>query len=317
MTDGRCKFGPRAKREMIERWSAGESARSIARSMSCSPMTVTAARDRWLAATPSERETGAWCWPRRPVPKSCPWKLPADVEQQICQARARTNLGPMRLAAICGRHRSTIGRVLVRHGMSRRPKAPRQTFRRFEWSQPGALIHIDAFTIAKFDQPGHWATGDRTRRSRQVGKTVVIALLDDHSRVVYHELHNSENAINCAKVLCRGAVWMREQGLGPVEAVMSDNAKAYTSNAFQHELSQLGARHILIPPYTPRWNGKIERFFRTLNDEWARGRIWPNSTSRDRALSSWMRYYNRRRPHSAAGGRAPITRVQQVREQDT
>ena len=90
-----------------------------------------------------------------------------------------------------------------------------------------------------------------------------------------------------------------------------------TSTAFTCLLDQLGARQILTPPYTPRWNGKIERFFGTARREWSHSRIWPESTTRDRALASFMRFYNRRRPHSAAGGRAPITRVQQVRGQDT
>ena len=91
---------------------------------------------------------------------------------------------------------------------------------------------------------------------------------------------------------------------------MSDNAKCYaTSHDFRDALAELGARHILIPPRTPRWNGKIERFFRTLDTEWAHSRIWANSRQRDRALSSFIRFYNRRRPHTAAGGRAPLTRV--------
>jgi transposase InsO family protein len=98
---------------------------------------------------------------------------------------------------------------------------------------------------------------------------------------------------------------------------MSDNAKCYScSHAFRATLNELGARHILIPPYTPRWNGKIERFFQTLDTEWAHARTWPDSTTRDRGLQSFIRFYNRRRPHSAAGGRPPITRVQQVRGQD-
>ncbi len=109
---------------------------------------------------------------------------------------------------------------------------------------------------------------------------------------------------------------MREQGLGPLEAVLSDNAKCYTGHQFARTLSELDARHIRIPPYTPRWNGKLERFFGTLEDEWAHGRTWPDSTTRDRALSSFIRYFNRWRPHSAAGGRPPITRVQQDRRQD-
>jgi hypothetical protein len=97
-----------------------------------------------------------------------------------------------------------------------------------------------------------------------------------------------------------------------------DNAKCYaTSFDFRATLTELEARHILIPPYTPRWNGKIERFFRTLDTEWARSRVWAHSTQRDRALSSFIRYYNRRRPHSACSGRPPITRVQHLRGQDS
>ena len=115
--------------------------------------------------------------------------------------------------------------------------------------------------------------------------------------------------------LKRAAVWMREQGCGPVRAVMSDNHEAYTSHLFGQTLGELGARPILIPPYTPRWNGKIEQFFDTARREWSHSRTWPDSTTRDRALPSFLRFHNRRRPHSAAGGRAPITRVQHVRGQ--
>jgi transposase InsO family protein len=97
---------------------------------------------------------------------------------------------------------------------------------------------------------------------------------------------------------------------------MSDNARCYSvSHEFRDTLAELGARHILIPPRTPRWNGKIERFFKTLDTEWAHGRVWASSRERDRAMSSFIRYYNRRRPHTAANGLAPITRVHHLRRQ--
>jgi transposase InsO family protein len=145
----------------------------------------------------------------------------------------------------------------------------------------------------------------------------VIGVEDDHARLAYCELHSAENAANVSATLRRAAEWFLEQGCSPVQAVMSDNAKCYSrSHAFRATLDELGARHILIPPYTPRWNGKIERFFQTLDTEWAHARTWPDSTTRDRGLQSFIRFYNRRRPHSAAGGRPPITRVQQVRGQD-
>ncbi len=227
----------------------------------------------------------------------------------------------MRLAVLCGgRHRSSIGKVLRRHGVSQRPKQPRQSSRRYEWAEAGALLHIDALRLAKFDRPGHWATGYRAEehKTRNAGETVVIGVIDDHTRLAYCELHSAENAQTVSVTLQRAVVWFAEQGCGPVQAVMSDNAKCYaTSHLFGDTLAELDARHILIPPYTPRWNGKIERFFGTLDSEWAHGRVWPDSTTRDGALSWFLRFYNRRRPHSAAGGRPPITRVHQVREQDT
>lgn len=227
--------------------------------------------------------------------------------------RARPDgLGEMRLVVLCGgRHRSSIGKVLRRHGVSRLPRSPRESFRRYEWAQPGALLHMDALRLAKFDRPGHWATNDRSRRTRYTkGDTVVIGVIDDHTRLAYCELHSAENAINAAATLRRAAAWFAEQGCGPVEAVMTDNAKCYAqSHAFAAALTELHAKHILIPPFTPRWNGKIERFFLTARREWSHGRTWHSSRQRDRALSSFLRFYNRQRPHSAANGRAPITRV--------
>jgi transposase InsO family protein len=289
--------------------------------MGCSPTTVCTARDRWLEADAAQRASGAWCAPRRPVPRSCPWALDPEDERAILDARDKTNWGPMRLTFLTGRHRSTCWKVLRRHGRSRRRRArERPSTRRYEWAEAGALLHIDAYEAPKFDRPGHWATGRRgeEHKTRRAGKTVVVGVVDDHTRLAYCELHAAENALNVSACLRRASAWMRDQGCGPVRAVMSDNAKCYaTSHAFRDALAELGARHILIPPYTPRWNGKVERFFGTLDAEWAHGRVWPCSSERDRALSSFLRFYNHRRPHSAAGGRPPISRVQQVREQDT
>jgi transposase InsO family protein len=246
--------------------------------------------------------------------------LSAEAEQRILQARARTNLGPARLAGLVGYRRSTIWKVLRRHGCSQRRRSPaRQTSRRFEWAQPGALLHIDTMQLPKFERPGHWATGGQRSeeiRNRGAGTVYVVSVIDDHSRLAYCELHSAEDRWSTTATLRRAAAWMTEQGCGPIEAVMSDNHKAYTSHHFQALLAELGARHIPTPPYTPRWNGKVERFHRTLNDEWARTRVWPTSRDRDRALASFLRYYNRRRPHTSLGDRPPISRVHQDRRQD-
>jgi transposase InsO family protein len=320
MTDRRCRFGLAARIEMVRRREAGESLRQIARSLACSPSSVKTMCDRFAQASEAERTDFSCLLPRRPVPKSCPWALSAEAEQRILTAREKRNWGPMRLTMITGDHRCTIWKVLKRHGVSQRRKTQhlKATGRRYEWAQPGALLHMDAYSAAKFDQPGHWATGDRSQRSEGAGKTVVVGVIDDHTRLFYGELHSAENRFTVAATLRRAAAWFGEQGCGPVQAVMTDNAKCYSvTQEFRDVLADIGARHILTPPYTPRWNGKIERFWQTLDTEWAHGRVWPNSTQRDRALTSFIRYYNRYRPHSAAGGRPPITRVQQVRKQDT
>jgi transposase InsO family protein len=312
MTDRRCRFGLAAKIEMIRRCEKGESLRQIARSMACSPTTVKTAWDRWQTAPAQQRADFSCLLPRRPIPRTCPWSLSAEDEQQILDARARTGWGEMRLTVLCGgRHRSSIGKVLRRHGVSRLPRSPRQSSRRYEWAEAGALLHFDALRLPKFDRPGHWATGQRNERdrTRQAGTTYVLGVVDDHTRLAYCELDSSESAETVTATLRRAVEWFVEQGCGPVQAVMSDNHKAYTSHKFTELLADLGAKQILSPAYTPRWNGKIERFFLTAKREWSHGRIWQSSRQRDRALSSFLRYYNRQRPHSAADGRPPITRV--------
>jgi len=321
MEDRRCKLGLAGRLELVQLIEAGSTLRAAAAAVNVAPATAHRWWHRWREASEGERASRACLSTRRPVPGSCPWALTGEQEQAILDARAKTNWGPMRLTFLTGRHRSTIWKVLARHGCSqRRRSAPRQTSRRYEWTEAGALLHIDGFELPKFDVPGHWATGQRAEehKTRNAGKTIVIGVIDDHTRLAYCELHGAENAITVSATLRRAATWFNEQGCGPVQAVMSDNAKCYsTSFAFRDTLADLGARQILIPPYTPRWNGKIERFFGTLDTEWAHGRVWPNSTTRDRALASFLRFYNRRRPHSAARGRPPITRVHQLRGQDS
>lgn len=321
MEDRRCKLGLAGRLELVRLIEQGASLRCAARALGVAPATAHRWWHRWQQAAEEQRTSRACLQARRPVPHSCPWALSEEQEREILSARARTNWGPMRLTYLTGRQRSTIWKVLHRHGCSRRRRAStRQSSRRYEWSEAGALLHIDAFQAPKFSVPGHWATGQRAERhkTRKAGKTVVIGVIDDHTRLAYCELHCAENASNVAVTLRRAVSWFSEQGCGPVQAVMSDNAKCYSQSIlFAEALEQLGARHILTPPYTPRWNGKIERFFGTLDSEWAHGRVWSNSAERDRALSSFMRFYNRRRPHSAAGGQPPISRVQQVRGQDS
>lgn len=321
MEDARCKLGLAGRLALVRRIEAGETLRAAAAASNVSPATAHRWWHRWQQASDAERRSRACLGARPPVPRSCPWRLAPVEEQRILEARRRTNWGPARLAGLVGYRRSTIHKVLARHGCSRRRRAEeRQSFRRYEWSQPGALLHQDTKRLQRFELPGHWATGDRREiaRNRDSGYVYAHCVIDDASRLAYVELHSADSGDAAAATLMRAAAWMRDQGAGPIEAVMTDNAFVYRhSRAYHQVLAQLGARHIFTPPYTPRWNGKVERFIRTLDDEWADGRVWPNSTQRDRGLPSWLRYYNRRRPHTSLGDRPPITRVHQDRGQDS
>lgn len=274
---------------------------------------------RWRAASDAERASLACLATRSSRPHSCPWALTVEQQRRILQARERTNYGPARLAGIVGFSRGTIWKVLKRHGVSRRRGAVRQSYRRYEWAQPGALLHQDTKRLQRFAVAGHWATGERTARTRNRGAGYVYAhcVVDDHTRLAYVELHSADTAQAATATLERAIAWMRDQGCGPIQALMTDNAMVYRHNRSLRELlAAHGAQHIRTPPYTPRWNGKVERFIQTLDTEWAHGRVWPDSTSRDRALRSFLRYYNRRRPHTSLGDRPPISRVHQDRGQN-
>jgi transposase InsO family protein len=318
--DGRCKLGVGGRLQLIRLIESGCSLRSAAAQSAVSPATAHRWWHRWSEASEAERASRACLGARRPVPRSCPWRLDEAAERRILDARARTNYGPARLAGLVGYRRSTVWKVLARHGVSRRRRTPRErSFRRYEWAQPGALLHMDTKRLQRFHTAGHWATGDRTEIARNRGAGYVYAhcVVDDRSRLAYVELHGADSGQAAAVTLRRAAAWMREQGAGPTEAVMTDNAFVYRhSRQFRAVLDALGARHIRTPPYTPRWNGKAERFIGTLDDEWAHGQVWPDSTRRDRGLASWLRYYNRRRPHTSLADRPPISRVHQDRGHD-
>jgi transposase InsO family protein len=313
--DRRCKLGLAGRLELVRLIEGGCSLRTAAAKSSVSPATAHRWWHRWQQASAAERTSLSCLRTRSSRPRSCPWALSAEAEQVILEARARTNLGPARLAGVVRRPRSTIWKVLWRHGVSRRRRsAPRQSYRRYEWAQPGALLHMDTKHLARFAQPGHWAHGDRSGHGHHgPGTSYAHCVVDDHTRLAYVELHGADSAAAAAATLRRAITWFGEQGCGPVEAVMTDNALIYRrSRAFAAVLAEHHARHILIPPFTPRWNGKVERFIQTLDQEWAKSQTWPNHHARDRALTSFLRYYNRRRPHTSLGDRPPISRVHHV-----
>ncbi|HUJ92754.1 MAG TPA: IS481 family transposase [Gaiellaceae bacterium] len=305
-----AKLGLAGRYALVGAIEEGLSLRAAAAAFGVSPATAHRWWHRWLDGDRCRASLGD----RSSRPRRSPRQLSALQEEPILTARRQTGYGPARLAWIVGRARSTIWKVLHRHGLSRLPRPPLAPPRRYEWSRPGALLHVDVKRLVRFEQPGHRVTGDRQRRSRRVGFDYLHCVVDDNSRYAYVELHPREDADTAARVLERALAHLAELDIEPGEAVMSDNALIYTrGDRFQATLAAHGLRHITTPPYTPRWNGKAERFIQTLQHEWAYVRVWPDSSSRARALQSFLRYYNRRRPHGSLDGHPPISRIHNVR----
>ena len=183
---------------------------------------------------------------------------------------------------------------------------------------------MDTSRYARFLRPGHRVTGDRSQRSRnwmrpetRVGYDYAHAIVDDHSRLAYVELHDDEKAATVTGFLERALAAFAEHGI-QVRRLMTDNGFSYVKNRSLRELlAEHGIRHLFIRPRRPQTNGKVERFQQTLKREWGLGRIYRSSDHRAAALSHWLHYYNERRSHSSLGGRPPISRVHNVPRQDT
>jgi transposase InsO family protein len=311
-----AKLGLAGRRELVLAIEGGMTLRQAAARFSVSPATAHRWWHRWLEGDRSPLALAD----RSSRPHRQPRRLTASEEEPILRARRETNLGPGRLAGIVRRARSTIWKVLWRHGVSRRPRGQRQSYRRYEWSRPGALLHMDVKRLARFSVPGHRATGSRLKkdRNRGVGYDYLHCVVDDNSRLAYVELHPREDAETNLRTLERALRFFAELGLDPPQAIMTDNAMVYrNSRRFNELLRRIDARHIRTPAYTPRWNGKVERFIQTLQNEWAYSRTWPDSHTRARSLQSFIRYYNRRRLHSSLGDQPPISRIHNLRGQDS
>jgi transposase InsO family protein len=196
-----------------------------------------------------------------------------------------------------------------------RPSA--RVIRRYERERPGELIHVDVKKLGRVPPGGGWrirGRGPRTAadRQRRLGYDFVHAAVDDHSRLAYVEAHPDERSATTAAFLRRAGGFFASHGVR-IERVMTDNAWSYRrSPSFLAAVAALGAKHVLTPPRHPQVNGKVERFNRTLLEEWAYVRLYRSNGARLQALDRWVRFYNSTRPHTALGGRPPVARVNNV-----
>jgi transposase InsO family protein len=263
----------------------------------------------------ARHDEGGWAAlrDRRPVPVRQPRRSPAELEARILNARAASRYGSRRLGAILGIPASTVAKVLARAGASRLPRPPRAPVVRYERERPGELLHVDTKRLGRFHTVGKRILGDGVQRSPRAGWQHLHVAIDDHSRIAYCEVLPGQGADDSCAFLGRAVAWFAAEHGIQIERVLSDNGHAYRSRAWAATCAGLGIAHRRTRPYTPRTNGKAEALIGTLLREWAWRYAYPSSVHRTRALSGWVRWYNRRRPHSSLGDRPPISRVAQVR----
>lgn len=316
-----AKLGLAGRFALVKTIEQGCSMREAARRHGVSPATACTWWGRWRSASAEERHTLACLFDRSSRPHHSPRMLPAGVQAQICAERRRSGHGPRPIAGRLGLAHATVWKALRRGGCSRPEPKPRDPARRYEWPCPGDLLHIDWTTLARFAEPGHAVTGDRTssaeKKRRRLGYDVVHAIVDDHSRFAYAEVLSDAKAATVTGFVERALAAFAEHGI-EASRVMSDNAWSYVKNRSLRELlARRGIRHLTIKPRRPRTNGKVERFIQTLEREWAYGLVYASSRHRQQALPYWLDHYNTRRPHSSLGDRPPISRVRNVCRQDS
>ncbi len=292
---------PRSRAAIVERITTlGESIKGVARALGVCPKTVR----KWVARA----EAGADLADRSSRPHHLPTATPAELVAYVERLR-RQRWTSAEIATHLRLGRSTVARYLQRQGLARlRALEPVVPVQRYERARPGELLHLDVKKLGRIGRVGHRITGDRTRRVRGIGWEYVHVAIDDASRVSYVEVLPDERGGTVAAFLWRALAWYRRYGIR-IQRVMTDNAFAYLGRAFTALCQLRGVRHVRIRPYTPRTNGKAERFIQTLLREWAYALPYSSSRRRQAVLPRWLHYYNWHRPHASLEGRPPISRL--------
>jgi len=314
-----AKLGLAGRYALVCAVEGGMTLKAAATAFSVSPATAHRWWHRWQEAGEDARRTLSCLFDRSSRPQRSPRQLAPELAEAICACRLQTGWGPRLVAGATGFCHSTVWKVLKRAGRSRPPRAAREPANSYEWPCPGDLLHMDTSEYARFQRPGHRVTGDRSSQDRQrrEGVDIVHAIVDDHSRLAYAEIHSDQRAPTVVGFFERALAFYAAHGI-IAKRLMTDNAWAYArSRLFRELLSHHGIRHLKTRPYRPRTNGKVERFHQTMAREWAYGLVYQSHHDRARALPHWLEHYNTRRPHSSIRGRPPISRVHNLCGQDS
>jgi len=283
----------------------GKTRAETARTFGVSPRTVGKWVDRYMREGPEGLRD------RSSSPHVIPHRTGDQRTRRIAKLRS-LGLGAWQIAQRLRMAISTVTSVLRRLGLGRGWNRKRPEVIRYEWPHPGDLLHVDIKKLAKFREVGHRITGDRSHsRNRRVGWEFVYVCVDDASRLAYVETLENELATTATGYLERALAWFRRRGIR-ARRVMTDNGSPFVSRRWAGLCRDRRLRHLRTRPYTPRTNGKAERFIQTLQREWAYRKPYKTSSGRRRALPSWLRYYNDHRPHRALGMRSPRERIRRA-----
>jgi transposase InsO family protein len=297
-----ARLTPLGREHMVTMVLGGQTPQAAGEAVGVCPRTVRKWVDRFKA------EGLAGLRDRSSRPDHLRQPTPQATVDRI-EALRRQRLTGKAIAAETGVSAATVSRVLKRLGLNRLSALePAEPPRRYQRERPGELIHIDIKKLGKFNRIGHRITGDRTGQSnsRGVGWEFVHVAIDDASRIAFSRVMKSERKA-CAIAFLKAAVaYYASLGI-TVERVMTDNGSCYKAFAFRRACKRLGLRHIRTRPYTPRTNGKAERFIQTALREWAYARAYDTSRQRAAELPHWMHRYNWHRPHASIGSVPPIT----------
>jgi transposase InsO family protein len=299
-----ARMTPIGRERLVQAVMGGQTPEAAARAAGVCSRTVR----KWVARF--KAEGGAGLRDRSSRPKRLHRPTPAAIVEQVEVLRRQRFTGKQ-IAADLGVSPATVSRILRRLGLNRmRDLEPAEPVHRYEREHPGDMIHIDIKKLGRFDKVGHRITGDRTGQSnsRGVGWEYVHVCIDDHSRVAFSQILPDEKASSAVPFLEAAVAYYKSLGV-TVTRVMTDNGSCYKAFAFRDACRDLGLKHIRTKPYTPKTNGKAERFIQTALREWAYAQTYPTSDRRGEELPIWLHRYNWHRPHGGIKSKTPISRL--------
>jgi transposase InsO family protein len=299
-----ARLTPHGRERIVRQVQSGQTPKAVSEAAGVCPRTVR----KWVERY--RREGPAGLSDRSSRPHRLRKPTPQAAIEQVEALRRQRRTGKQ-IAAELGLSPATVSRILKRLGLNRiAALEPAEPVRRYERDRPGEMIHIDIKKLGRFIKVGHRITGDRSgqSKSRGVGWEFVHVAVDDHSRIAFAKVMPSEKKRSAIAFLKAALAYYESLGI-KVERVMTDNGSCYKSFAFRGLCKRLGLRHIRTKPYTPKTNGKAERFIQTSLREWAYAQAYQNSNQRKQELPLWLHRYNWHRPHAGIDDKVPISRL--------